>query len=50
VEFYIVQFYLTVLHVLRELKPLLAIAIAAVTSWRVYAELSTNIFSTFINI
>lgn len=49
-EFYTVQFYLTILHVLGELEPLLAITIAAITSWRVYTELSTSIFSTFINI
>lgn len=48
--FYVVKFYLTILHVLRELEPFLAITIAAITSWRVYTELSTNIFSTFINI
>lgn len=49
-EFYAVQFYLTILHVLRELEPFLAIAIAAITSWRVYTKLSTSIFSAFINI
>lgn len=49
-EFYAVQFYLTILHVLGELEPFLAITIAAITSWRVYTKLSTSILSAFINI